>query len=224
VEVQPPLLSLIAAMPEIAQAAVPGKSLPPCDLRCPMLSLPLAFGTTPATIPADIPYVAPPPARAAHWQQRLAHGARRIGLVWAGNRENQNDRNRSMAAARLAPLVATPGVQWVSLQIGLDDRDRAFLAAHPDVVDVGSELTDFADTAAAMAALDLVIAVDTAAVHLAGALGKPVWVMLPFSPDWRWMLARSDSPWYPTARLFRQPAPGAWDAVLAQMQAALAAA
>jgi tetratricopeptide (TPR) repeat protein len=225
VEAQPPLVSLIASMPEVALTVTQGLPLPACDLRCPMLSLPLAFGTTPTTIPAEVPYLGAPPARAAHWKTRFARevrpGALKVGLVWAGNRNNKNDRNRSIAAARLEPLLAAPGVRWIALQAEVEPRDRAWLAAHPEVLDIGSTLSDFADCAGAMAALDLVLSVDTATVHLAGALALPVWVMLPFSPDWRWMLGRSDSPWYPTARLFRQPAPGDWDVVLAQVVAAL---
>jgi tetratricopeptide (TPR) repeat protein len=223
VEAPPALKPVLAGAPGIADVVAPGEALPPFDLHCPMMSLPLAFHTTLATIPAQVPYLAAPLERVAQWKSRLrGDGQRRIGLVWSGNRKHKDDRNRSMAPQHLAPLFAVPGTQWIALQPELTARDRSFLAAHPGIQAIGGELADFGDTAAVMAGLDLVVSVDTAAVHLAGALGRPVWVMLPFSPDWRWLMQRPDSPWYPTARLFRQPATGDWDAVVAQVTAALA--
>ncbi len=224
VEAQAALMPVLASVPGVAVAVAAGEPLPPCDLRCPMLSLPLAFGTTLDTVPAEVPYLAAPAERLAPWRARFAgDGKRRIGLVWAGNPKHKNDRNRSIAPERLAPLFAVPGVQWIALQPDPSPRDRAWLAGRAEIQNVGEAVADFGDTAAVMAALDLVLSVDTAAVHLAGALARPIWIMLPFAPDWRWLMGRSDSPWYPTARLFRQPGPGDWDAVVAEVAAALAA-
>ncbi len=206
------------AMSDLGAAAVfgEGESLPPCHLRCPLLSLPHAFGTTLDTIPATIPYLAPSPELAAKWQARLASVPRpRVGLVWAGNPAHKNDRNRSLSLAELAPLRQLAGLGYVSLQ-------KPGPAPGGDgLLDLGPELSDFAETAAAVAALDLIIAVDTAVAHLAGALGKPVWILLPFSADWRWLREREDSPWYPTARLFRQPRPGDWASVVGRVTAEL---
>jgi tetratricopeptide (TPR) repeat protein len=217
-EIQPALKSAIAGLAGIAEVVAEGERLPAHDLRCPMLSLPLAFRTTLATVPAAMPYLTAPAERVAHWQARLpGAGKFRVGVVWAGNRRHLDDRNRSIAPERLAPLFAAAGVQWIGLQTDVNAHDRAWLDAHPEVVAIGDALADFADTAAVMASLDLVLSVDTAAAHLAGAMARPVWIMLPFSPDWRWMLARPDSPWYPTAKLFRQPSIGDWDSVVAQV-------
>lgn len=214
-QVQAALLPLVAGMPALSAVAAPDQPLPAHDLRCPMLSLPLAFRTTVATVPHEVPYVAAPAQRVAEWQQRLpASGRPRIGLVWAGNRQQRDDRNRSLALSRLSPLFDHAGIDWIGLQTELTDTDRAALVAYPQVHNVGEALRDFADTAAVMATLDLVISVDAAAAHLAGAMAKPVWIMLPFSPDWRWMTGRADSPWYPTARLFRQPAINDWNSVV----------
>jgi ADP-heptose:LPS heptosyltransferase len=187
------------------------------------MSLPLAFKTDAESIPAAVPYLAPPPAAAAKWAQRLPQSGRlRVGLAWSGNPTHRNDRHRSIPLDRLAPLLDVPGVDFVSLQRDLREDDRRILQSLPRIASLGDTLADFADTAAILARLDLLIAVDTAVAHLAGSLAKPVWVMLPFLPDWRWMLARNDCPWYPTARLYRQPALGDWDSVLAQMRRDLA--
>src|SRR5579864_2884863 len=183
-----------------------------------MLSLPLAFGTTLATIPNRVPYIAAAPERIAKWRALIpSTGKARVGLVWAGNRGHHNNRNRSIALERLLPLLAVPGIDWIALQTETAGPDRAVLDAHPDITHLGEALLDFGDTAAVMAALDFVVSVDTAAAHLAGAMAKLVWILLPFSPDWRWLIDRRDSPWYPTARLFRQPAPGDWASVIAEV-------
>jgi tetratricopeptide (TPR) repeat protein len=193
------------------------EALPPFDLRCPLLSLPLAFRTTLATIPARIPYVCADAERAARWQARLpASGSLRVGLAWSGNPAHTNDRRRSIAFDELALLWAVPGVQLVSLQEQVRSSDAEALRRSP-LIDLTAELKNFADTAAAVANLDLIITVDTAVAHLAGAMGKPTWVLLPFSPDWRWLLDRDDSPWYPTARLFRQPRIGDWGGVITRV-------
>jgi tetratricopeptide (TPR) repeat protein len=221
-EVQAPLKSLLAATPGIAAIFAGGEPLPAFDYQCPLMSLPLAFGTALATIPADVPYVGAPPDRAARWRARLAAVPRpRIGLVWSGRPTHINDRNRSIAPHRLLPLLADPHAAFVGLQRDVRPEDEAVLRAHARILDIGSELIDFADTAAAIAELDLVISVDTAVVHLAGAIGKPVWILLPHAVDFRWMYGRDDSPWYPSARLFRQTRAGDWDDVVARVGCAL---
>jgi tetratricopeptide (TPR) repeat protein len=202
----------------IAATLSRGQQPPPFDLHCPLASLPLAFGTTLATIPADVPYVSAPPERVAAWSARLppAH-APRIGLAWSGKATHKNDHNRSIALAALKPLLAKAGGTFVSLQKDYRAHDRAALAESGGLVRLDDALVDFADTAAVIEALDLVITVDTAVAHLAGAMGKPVWIMLPAIGDWRWLTAREDSPWYPSAHLFRQPQIGDWDSVIARM-------
>lgn len=190
------------------------------DLHCPLLTLPLAFGTRLETIPAfKSGYLSVPPADVARWDQRLPRGRRRIGLVWSGSQVHANDANRSIRLARILPVLQTDDI-WVSLQKDIREADRAALAAS-GILDVSAELGDFADTAALISTLDLVIAVDTSVAHLAGALGKPTWVMVPFSPDFRWLLHREDSPWYPEMRLFRQSRAGDWDGVVARIGEAL---
>ena len=204
--VQRPLLSLMAGLAGADHVIAEGDALPEFDYHCPLLSLPLAFGTHLQNIPAGIPYLHPAADRLAKWQSILGERtAPRIGLAWSGNPAHKNDRNRSIALKQLLPLLSVPGVRFVSLQRDLREDDAAVLGNLPALVSIGAQLDDFADTAAAISLLDLVITVDTAVAHLAGALGKPVWVLLPFAPDWRWLLKREDSPWYPTARLFRQP-------------------
>jgi len=216
-EVQAPLVPLLAGLDGVAQIVARGAPLPGFDLHCPLMSLPLAFGTDAATIPADVPYLAPPPGRAAAWAARLADAPRpRIGIAWAGDPRHGNDRFRSTRADRFAPLLDAAGTV-VSLQKDVPAADAAFLAAHPAIRRFEGELADFAETAALVAALDAVVAVDTAVVHLAGALGTPVAVILPaIGLDWRWQQGRDDSPWYPTARLIRHRAPDDWDAALRQ--------
>ncbi len=209
------LKPLIAAMPGVT-ALTSGDVHPNFDFHCSIMSLPLVFGTELATVPAAVPYLAATPDRLRHWAGRLPSTTNlRVGLAWAGRAGCAADRQRSIALHLLAPLLAAPGVTFVALQRDLPADDVAALAAEPNLVNLGPELRDFADTAAVVALLDLVIAVDTALAHLAGALAKPVWVMLPHSPDFRWLLHRDDSPWYPTARLFRQPAAGDWTSVIA---------
>src|SRR5262249_52983996 len=166
-------------------------------------------------------YLKVDPAAAARWRNRIGTaGGLNVGLVWAGNPQHKNDRNRSIVFEGLAPLLDVAGVRWFSLQVGERSADLARAPAGR-IASLADRLVDFAASAAASDALDLVITVDTAAAHLAGALGKPVWVLLPFVPDWRWMIERDDSPWYPTARLFRQPARGDWESVVAAVRGAL---
>ena len=225
-EVQPPLVPLLKTLDGVASVLARGDALPDFEFHCPLLSVPLACGTTVDTIPACLGYLHAEPQRVAAWQQRL--GARRdaaagirVGLIAAGNPSYRKDRLRSIPAERIASLLG-PGREFVSLQKELREEDRDMLRARADHVrSFAEELRDFADTAALTACMDLVIAVDTAGAHLAGALGKPLWLLLPFAADWRWLRDRADSPWYPTARLFRQPQPGDWDSVIAQVDAAL---
>ena len=190
------------------------------DLHCPLMTLPMAFGTRLETIPAwENGYLKAPPEDVARWGQRLPAGRRRIGLVWSGSQTHGNDANRSVRLDRVLPMLETGDV-WVSLQKEVRDADRAALEAS-GILDVSAELGDFADTAALISALDLVISVDTSVAHLAGALGKPTWVMVPFAPDFRWLLDSEDTPWYPKMRLFRQSRAGDWDGVVARIGEAL---
>jgi hypothetical protein len=194
-------------------------------VHCPLGSLPLAFKTELARVPAPISYLAPSQAYLQKWSARLEDLPRpRIAIAWAGNPAHDNDRNRSIALASFAPLFsasAATGPSFISIQRELRDGDGPYLAAQARVRHVGDELADFSDTAAVLALCDLVISVDTAPAHLAGALGRPLWVLVPFAPDWRWMLDGETTPWYPAARLFRQQSPGDWGAVIARVAAAL---
>ncbi|QPF94625.1 tetratricopeptide repeat protein [Bradyrhizobium commune] len=215
-EVEPPIQQLLGGITGIEKCIGRSPAKPPAfDLHCPLGTLPLAFGTRLDTIPFAQGYVpAPSTTRVQAWENRLGPRNRfRVGLVWSGNPNHKNDHNRSIALHTLAPLLDCD-VRWISLQKGVRDQDRAFLSERPDIVDLTEHLTDFSETAALMGCLDLVISVDTSVVHLAGALGAPVWTLLPFNPDWRWLLNRSDSPWYRSMRLFRQPKRGDWTSVL----------
>jgi hypothetical protein len=221
-QVQRPLRRLVrGSLDSAIEVLAEGDLLPPFDLHAPLLSLPLAFATTLENIPARIPYLTADPAAAARWRARIGPAAGlKVGLVWAGNAQHKNDRNRSIALERLLPVVDAVKARWFSLQVGERAGDLPRIAPGR-IADLADRFIDFAETAAAIDNLDLVISVDTAVAHLAGALGKPVWVLLPAVPDWRWLLGRSDSPWYPTARLFRQPARGDWDSVMQALREAL---
>ncbi|ALG71363.1 hypothetical protein VY88_01625 [Azospirillum thiophilum] len=232
-EVQRPLLALAAGLAagleEVAQVIARGDPLPPFDLECPLMSLPRAFGTVLADVPATTPYLRPDPDRAERWRRRLGPGPAagqelRVGLVWAGNPRFPGDDQRSPRLAGLRALLEVPGCRFYGLQMGEGRADLDGAALPASFTDLGPEIADFADTAAIMAGLDLVVSSCTGPAHLAGALGRPLWLALPFSPDWRWLTGRADSPWYPTARLFRQPAPGDWGAVAGRMAAELAEA
>ena len=223
-EVHPELAPLLSRLPGVKSVIALGAPRPPHDFHCPLGSLPLAFKTTLATVPADIPYLAPDPERVARWRPRLeGFGGPRVGLVWAGNPAHPDDRNRSLPLDKLAALWTGERARVVSLQRDLRPGDAEILKPAP-VLDLGRALADFDDTAAVLAGCDLVITVDTSVAHLAGALGRPLWVLLPFSSDWRWTVAADRSPWYPSARLYRQPQPGDWDSVIARVAADLAAA
>ncbi len=191
------------------------------DFHCPLFSLPLAFKTRLHTIPADIPYLIADPVRQKMWQERLGKKTKpRIGLVWSGSVANTKDRNRTIALPLLLPQLQST-YEWHALQKEIKPQDEALLKRHGQIVLHADSLKDFADTAALIAEMDLVLSIDTSVAHLAGALGKPVWILLPFVPDFRWMEGREDSPWYPSARLFRQTDIGDWKSVIAQMTAAL---
>ncbi len=223
-EVPPELLTLLSDTPGAAEVIPWGDPHDAVDWQCPLMSLPLAFGTDVTTIPADIPYIAADPARVARWQDRLAgFPGRRIGLVWAGRPSHKRDALRSLPLSALAPLAGTSGISFFSLQKGSAAGELTSAPGGLNIIDLAGGLDDFTDTAAALSALDLVITVDTAVAHLAGALGRPVWLLLSRVPDWRWLLGRSDSPWYPTARLFRQASRGDWSGVAVAVAAALRA-
>jgi hypothetical protein len=196
--------------------------LPGFDVHCPLLSLPLVFSTGLATIPSATPYLGADPRAAAEWETRLGlPGRRRIGLAWSGRPAHTNDHNRSIPFASMRPLLEATDATFVSLQRDVRPADADVLREHNDVLHFGHDLKNFADTAALIANLDLIIAVDTSVAHLAGALGKPVWLLLPYIPDWRWLLDRDDTPWYPTARLFRQDETRRWEPVLTSVHASL---
>lgn len=221
--VQPALVTLLGTLAGVSCVIGDDQPLPGADYHCPLMSLPLALRTTLATLPAGTPYLSADPALAPEWQARLGPAAApRIGLAWAGNSGHDNDQLRSVTLPDMRRVLA-PGFDFISLQQDLRAADRLLLERDGDIRSYAGHQTDFAQTAALVAQLDLVICVDTAIAHLAGALGKPVWLLLPFAPDWRWMLERSDSPWYPTMRLFRQPRHGDWRTVLDEVRAALAA-
>jgi tetratricopeptide (TPR) repeat protein len=223
-EVQPVLKALLAGLDGVASIIGRGEPLPPYDLHCPLGSLPLALKTDIANVPAEIPYLRASETAIAKWRPRLlALPSPRIALSWSGNVSHPNDRNRSLSLAQLEPLLSTPGASFISVQRELRAGDAQALARDPRILDLGPELNDFSDTAAVLTLADLVIAVDTSVAHVAGALGRPTYVLLPFQPDWRWMLDRETSPWYPALRLFRQSAIGDWTSVIARVRAALPA-
>ena len=214
---------LFATIAGVDQVVAFGDPLPDFAWQCPLLSLPLAFGTTLRDLPNTKSYLSADPDLVAEWRRRLAGPALKVGLVWAGRPEHKRDRHRSMALAELAPLAAIPNVAFYALQKGAAESE-AETAPDGMRLDILSPLLgDFADTAAAIMALDLVISVDTSVAHLAGALGKPVWILNAYAPDWRWLEKRSDSPWYPTAELFRQDASRRWAPVVADVAAELRA-
>jgi hypothetical protein len=216
-EVQPELKQLLSQLPDVTVIAA-GEALPPFDLHCPLLSLPFAFGTPPATIPACIPYLCAPADRVARWQARLPEGGPRAGFVWSGSSTHNNDANRSIALKQLSALFEDPALRCFSLQTELRAADREVLRGLPNLLHLGDDIGDFADTAAIISLLDVVISVDTAVAHLAGALGKPVVILLPHAADFRWMRQRADTPWYPAAKLLRQPAFGDWASVIAVLR------
>jgi tetratricopeptide (TPR) repeat protein len=218
VGVQRPLVRLMRTLAGVAQIVTDGEAVPDHDLHCPMMSLPLAFGTTTETIPASMPYLRAASADVAIWRDKL-HGikGRKIGLVWAGlSRAGQleavlADRRRSIPLAALAPLASIPGCSFISLQLGAPVQQTANAPSDLVVHDFTGDISDFADTAALIENLDLIISADTAPAHLAGALGKPTFLLNRFDTCWRWFVERDTTDWYPSMRIFRQPKPGDWD-------------
>jgi Tetratricopeptide repeat len=222
-ECQPALKNLVGHGDGIAHVIARGETLPAFDLHCPLLSLPLACGTQLKTVPANVPYLRPHPELLGKGRGRVPDNGRlRVGVCWAGSAAHLNDRNRSIPLERLADILTVPGIDFVSLQRDVSEADAAILRRH-GVTALGEDFADFADTAAVVAMLDLVISVDTSVAHLAGAMAKATAVLLPFSPDFRWLLDRSDSPWYPTMRLYRQTAIGDWSGPLQRLTDELAA-
>src|SRR5579883_406132 len=218
-EVQPELVSLLARLEGVAEAIARDDPLPAFDVHCPMGSLPLALHTELASVPAEIPYIKASDARIAEWQTRLAAlSAPRVAVAWSGRASQANDRNRSIALERLAPLFALDRLSFISIQHEPRAKDAEVLARIPGLTHVGDSLRDFEDTAAVLSLADLVVSVDTSVANLGGAMGRPTWIPLAFNADWRWLLERTDSPWYPTVRLYRQPVPGDWDSVIARVR------
>lgn len=213
-EVPPALKPLVANMPGVAGVVARGEPLPQFELHCPLLNLPLAFGTDLDGIPAQVPYLHADPWRAEAWRRRLGTTShRRIGIAWSGNPSHPDDLLRSISLEQFAPVLQREDCEFHVVQTGVNQTDAIWLAQlgvqlHSDVP------FDFAETAALMQSLDLIISVDTALAHLAGALGRPTWLLLQFSADWRWLRDRLDTPWYPTMRLFRQSSDGNWHGIL----------
>lgn len=221
-EVQPELKGLLAGLDGVTAVVGRGEPLPPFDLHCPLTSLPFACKTELAGVPAEIPYLRADAAHLTKWRPRLAGPLPRVALAWSGRATHVNDRNRSLSLPQLEPLLAAEDVRFVSIQRELRPADAERLSHEPRVVDLGAELDDFSDTAAVLSLCELVICVDTSVAHVAGALERPTFVLLPFQPDWRWTPDRETSPWYPATRLFRQPAPGDWAGVIARVREELA--
>ncbi len=218
---QAPLVRLMGNATGVAQTVGQGDPFPQVDFWAPLMSLPLYFGTDLTNIPVPLPYIRSEPELVEQWRTVLPPpmaGSPRVGIVWAGNPQHKNDHNRSLPLPLLDCLLREPGVRFVSLQRDMRPGDAEVLAQHPDVLHIGERLSSFADTAAIMENLDLVISVDTSVVHLAGSMAKPVWTLIPLVPDWRWMLGRTDSPWYPTLRLYRQPRVGDWASVIGEVR------
>jgi len=214
------LLRLAAQIPGVLAMVKTGDSLPYFDCHCPLMSLPLALGTTLETVPARVPYLSvPPDALAAAAALSWPESGLRVGLAWTGNPDHPKNHFRSVSLDLLEPLFNLRSVHFFSLQMGPGAKE--LVARNLPITDLAPVTGDMADTAAQMVHLDLIITIDTSMAHLAGALARPVWVLLGHSPDWRWLLDREDSPWYPTARLFRQPSHGDWPSVIARVRTAL---
>jgi tetratricopeptide (TPR) repeat protein len=220
VEAPAALGRLFSTIDGIGQVVNAGSDLPKFDVYAPMMSLARIFGTTSETIPAAVPYLKAPDAHAVQLPATMSKH-RKIGIAWAGRPTHQNDSNRSCSFNHFIELMGMPETTLYSLQYGPAADDIAARGCEAMVMNLGNKLRDFADTAAVISQLDMVISVDTAIAHLAGAMGKPVWVVVPYPGDWRWMLDRDDSPWYPTARLFRQNRPGSWEPVFDRLRRAL---
>ncbi len=211
------ILQDFEGMDELLELSFERQSDVEFDLHVSLMDLPGIFGTTLDTIPAKVPYIFADSEKVKFWQDRLADAIFKVGIVWAGSPRHGNDHNRSCSLELFATLAAIDGVRLYGLQKGQAAGQVERLSEIMTIENLSEDLEDFADTAGAIENLDLVISVDTAAAHLAGAMGKPVWILLPFAPDWRWMLEQTDSPWYPTMRLFRQEKWGDWSTVFQNM-------
>jgi tetratricopeptide (TPR) repeat protein len=216
VECDKALASLLHNMKSIDQVIGIGEPLPDFDIQCPLLSLPSVFNTTIENIPDRIPYITVSPTLIKKWRDKIQNtkSMLKVGLVWTGNPEHSNDGNRSCSFAAFSQFFKIKDIIFYSLQKGKSSEQAKYPPKGMHFTDLTDDISDFSDTAALIENLDLVISVDTAVAHLAGALGKPVWTLLPFAPDWRWLLNRNDSPWYSTMRLFRQPSPGDWESAI----------
>jgi Flp pilus assembly protein TadD len=219
-EVARSLVRLMGFLPGQHRVVVAGSPLGDFAVHCPLMSLPLKFATEPSSIPPPIPFAIPEEMK-AQWAHRLSGGKAKVALVWAGSPTQRDDRTRSLPFRSLLPLMNLDSTDFFSLQVGERGQDLKNAGLSDRIRDLSPYLTDFAETAAALSCMDLVISVDTSVAHLAGTLGRPLWLLTSFAPDWRWLRDRSDSPWYPSMRLFRQPAHGDWDTVIAEVLAAL---
>jgi hypothetical protein len=221
------LLALISQLPGIHRSFVRWEDIPGFSVFCPLSSLPYVFGTELETIPAATPYLKADPEKVGRWSARIrtaiGDSPLKVGISWAGRTSHPNDRARTLRWSQLLPLTRIPGVALVALQKEIPAADRAEFPGGLGALDLTAEIDDFGDTAAIIESLDLVVSVDSSAAHLAGALAKPCWVMLPWMPDWRWLLDREDTPWYPSLRLFRQPSRGDWAATVSRIANELAA-
>ena len=220
-EARQPLIGLFGSLEGVSQLIPPGTGLPDFDFHCPLMSLPLAFKTDISSIPSSMRYLSSEPSRVEHWSSILGTRRKpRVGLAWSGNQKHVNDHNRSIPLADLIRHLP-PDIEYVSLQKDLRDEDRVSLEANPAIRNHAEQFRDFSDTAAVCEIVDLVISVDTSVAHLSAALGRVTWIVLPFTPDWRWLLNRDDTPWYPTARLYRQDRASDWSGVLQRLKADL---
>jgi len=220
-EVQAPLVKLLSSIDDYVNVIPKGGALPSFDYQCPLLSLPLAFKTTLETIPKISKYIQADEKKVIDWEARLGKQNKpRVGIVWSGSLDHSNDQNRSIPLSELIAYLP-PNFDYVCLQKELREGDKEALLQHPEIRWFGEDLNDFSDTAALCELMDVVVSVDTSVAHLAGALGKTAWVLIPFSPDWRWLLDRKDSPWYPSIKLFRQEEMGNWSSALKSIESEL---
>ena len=217
---QQALVDLFRGAKGVGETVAVGDVLPPYDLHVPMLSVPLVFKTTEETIPREAPYLSADPARRAAWRERLGDDRTRlrVGLAWTGNSQILRLRKRHVALNDLLPLLRVAGIDFFNLQVDRGTEQIQRIPGASGIIDHTGHIQDFADTAAFLEELDLILSVDTAVAHLAGALGRPVWTLLPFVPDWRWGLEGGSTPWYPTMQLFRQTTAGVWDTVIQQVE------
>jgi hypothetical protein len=213
-EVQRPLLKLFKDLEGVSQIIAAGDMLPAFDYQCPLLSLPLAFKTELHTIPPIAQHITSDTDKVTKWQTKLGEKTQpRVGLVWSGSAGHQNDHNRSLSLSQLLSHLPS-NIEYVCLQKEIRAIDKELLAQHTQIKYFGDALEDFTDTAALCELVDLVISVDTSVAHLAGTLGKPAWVLVTLTPDWRWLLERDDSPWYPSVKVYRQDKANDWNGVL----------